>query len=280
MKNELEKKELEEVTAKHLRLLIEELTDKNITGIRFLKQGNKVMLLFDKRFLSKTNQEILNALNVTYPNIFVSINDSENPFDYEELYELDSEKANKKVRPYNSYCYSIQEQANVSEYFDRFRFTGIELDTDEISAKNIQLGYFLEFINALQEQDVIQYKNIEVLDKNIIQRHEHYLRNGCPDKRHIALWVHYNEELIEYSNGLKVSDDPYLSKIFIKVLNKGASIVNEQHVKLTLDKINQNVKDYLKRRLQDDKENPRKKFIEEHSRNRQSQIEEDYREIE
>ena len=267
---------LEEVTAKHLRLLIEELVNKNIIGIKFIKQGNKVMLLFDKTLLSKVNQQILNALNVTYPNIIVSINDSENPFDYEELYEPDSEKINKKVRPYDSYCYSVQEQTSVTEYFDRFRFTGIELDTDEISSKNIQFGYFLEFINAFQEQDVIQYENMEVLDENIIKRHEHYLRNGSPDKRHIALWVHYNEELIEYSNGLRVSEDPYLSKIFITVLNKGASHVNEQHVKLTLDRINQNVQDYLKRRLQDDAENPRKKLMEEHSRNKQSQIEEDY----
>ncbi len=271
---------LEEVTAKHLRLLIEELADKNIIGIRFVKQGNKVMLLFDKTLLSKANQQILNALNVTYPNIIVSINDSENPFDYEGLYDPNSEKINKKVRPYDSYCYSVQEQTSVTEYFDRFKFTGIELDTDKISAKNIQFGYFLEFINAFQEQDVMQYQNIEVLDENIIQRHEHYLRNESPDKRHIALWVHYNEELIEYSNGLKVSDDPYLSKLYIAVLNKGASTVNEQHVKLTLDKINQNVQDYLKRRLQDDEENPRKKIMEEHSRNRQSQIEEDYMGIE
>ena len=238
------------------------------------------MLLFDKTLLSKANQQILNALNVTYPNIIVSINDSENPFDYEGLYDPDSEKINKKVRPYASYCYSLQEQTSVAEYFDRFRFTGIELDTDEISAKNLQFGYFLEFINAFQEQDVLQYENIKALDENIIQRHEHYLRNGSPDKRHIALWVHYNEELIEYSNGLKVSDDPYLSKLYIAVLNKGASNVNEQHVKLTLDKINQNVQDYLKRRLQDDEENPRKKITEEHNRNRQSQIEEDYIEIE
>lgn len=270
---------LEEATAKHLRLLIEELADKNITGIRFVKQGNKVMLLFDKTLLSKANQEILNALNVTYPNIIVSINDLENPFDYEGLYEPDSEKINKKVRPYDSYCYSVQKQTTVTEYFDRFRFTGIELDTDEISAKNIQFGYFLEFINAFQEQDVLQYENMKVLDENIIQRHEHYLRNGSPDKRHIALWVHYNEELIEYSNGLKVSNDPYLSKLYIAVLNKGASSVNEQHVKLSLEKINQNVQDYLKRRLQDDEENPRKKCIEKSSRNSQSQIE-DYIEIE
>ena len=181
------KNKLEEVTAKHLRLLIEELTNKNITGIRFVKQGNKVMLLFDKHLLSRTNQIILNALNVTYPNIIVSINDSEQPFDYEELYEPNSEKINKKVRPYDSYYYSIQEDAPTTEYFDKFRFTGIELDTDEISSKNIQFGYFLEFINALQEQDIIQYENIEILDENMIQRHEHYLKNGSPDKRHIAL---------------------------------------------------------------------------------------------
>lgn len=270
---------LEEITAKHLKLLIEELADKNITGSSFIRQGNKVMLLFDKTLLSKTNQQILNALNVTYPNIIVSINDSEKPFDYEGLYEPDSEKINKKVRPYNSYMYSIQEQTSTTEYFDRFKFAGIELNTDEISAKNIQFGYFLEFINAFQEQDVIQYENMKVLDKNIIQRHEHYLRNGRPDKRHIALWVHYNEELIEYSNGLKVSDDPYLSKLYIAVLNKGASSVNEQHVKLTLDRINQNVQDYLKRKLQNDEENPRKKIMGERSINRQSQIEEDYMEI-
>ena len=272
--------ELEEVTAKHLRLLIEELTNKNITGIRFVKQENKVMLLFDKQHLSRTNQIILNSLNVTYPNIIVSINDSEHPFDYEELYESDSEKINKKVRPYDLYSYLLQEQGNVTEYFDKFRFTGIELDTDEISAKDIQFGYFLEFINALQEQDIIQYENIEVVDENMVQRHEHYLKNGSPDKRHIALWVHYNEELLEYSNGLRVSEDPYLSKIYISVLNKGASVVNEQHVKLTLEKINQNVQDYLKRKLQEDEENPRKKYIEEHSKNRQIQIEEKGIEIE
>lgn len=271
------KNELEEVTSKHLRLLIEELTDKNITGIRFVKQGNKVMLLFDKTLLSKANQQIINALNVTYPNIIVSINDSENPFDYEGLYEPNSEKINKKVCPYDSYYYSIQEKNLVTEYFDRFRFTGIELDTDEISAKNIQFGYFLEFINAFQEQDVRQYENMEVLDENIIQRHEHYLRNGSPDKRHIALSVYYNEELIEYSNGLKISHDPYLSKTFITVLNKGATSVNEQDVKLSLARINKNVQNYLKRRLQDDAENPRKKYIEEFSRNRQSQIEEYYK---
>lgn len=274
------KQELEEVTAKHLRLLIEELTNKNITGIRFVKQENKVMLLFDKQHLSRTNQIILNSLNVTYPNIIVSINDSEHPFDYEELYESDSEKINKKVRPYDLYSYLLQEQGNVTEYFDKFRFTGIELDTDEISAKDIQFGYFLEFINALQEQDIIQYENIEVVDENMVQRHEHYLKNGSPDKRHIALWVHYNEELLEYSNGLRVSEDPYLSKIYISVLNKGASVVNEQHVKLTLEKINQNVQDYLKRKLQEDEENPRKKYIEEHSKNRQIQIEEKGIEIE
>lgn len=76
------KKELEEVIAKHLKLLIEELDNKNITGVKFVKHNNKIMLLFDKVLLSRTNQHILNSLNVVYPNIIVSINDAENPFDY------------------------------------------------------------------------------------------------------------------------------------------------------------------------------------------------------
>ena len=88
---------LEQAIPPHLKLLIDELEGKNITGVKLIRQGNKVMLLFDKTFLSRTNQTILNTMNAVYPNIIISINDSENPFDYEELYGLDSEKANKKV---------------------------------------------------------------------------------------------------------------------------------------------------------------------------------------
>lgn len=99
---------LEQVTSKHLRALIDELQDKNITGVKLIRQGNKVILLFDKTLLSRTNQSILNTINAVYPNIIISINDSDNPFDYEELYGLDSEKPNKKVRPYAVHCYHFE----------------------------------------------------------------------------------------------------------------------------------------------------------------------------
>jgi len=243
-------KQIEEVLSKHFQLLIKELDDKNITGVRFVKKEDRIMLLFDKTLLSKTNQQILNAINVVYPNIIVSINDSENPFDYEELYRQDSEKPNKKVRPSKLEQETYVQKGNTAEYFERFRFAGIELNINEITQKNIQFGYFLEFINVLQEQDVIDYEKLEILDEKISQRHEHYLKNGAPDKRHISLWVTYGEELFEFSNGLRVGNDPYLSKMYIKILNKNDDEPSLQFVKLELKRINQNIKDYLRRNVQ------------------------------
>lgn len=248
--------ELEQVTSKHLKLLIDELNDKNITGVKLIRLGNKVMLLFDKTLLSRTNQQILNAINAVYPNIIISINDSEHPFDYEELYGLDSEKPNKKVRPYILQTYSFEHpnqdgiENGAVRYFDRFRFTGIELNTDVIQAKDIQFGYFLEFINALQEQDVIDYEELDVLDRDTVLRHEQYLKNGRPDTRHINLWVKYNEKLEEYSNDLKVADDPYLPQVFIIRLNKGEDNPKTVNVKLSLERIRQNVQEYLRRTIQ------------------------------
>lgn len=256
--------QLEEVTAKHLKLLLCELSDKNITGARFVKQNSKVMLLFDKTLLSRTNQQILNAINSIYPNTIVSINDAENPFDYEGLFDLESEKQNKKVRPYTSYIYSIQSGANIIDYFDRFRFVGIELDTEAIPEKNTQFGFILEFINALQEQDIMQYEISDVLNENEIKRHKHYMKNGCPDKNHINLFIYYNENLVEYSNGLRISNDPYLSKKFILILNKESPNITNESINLTLERINQNVQDYLKRNFQDNGENQRKKQLESH----------------
>lgn len=174
------------------------------------------------------------------------------------MYETDLTKQNKKVRPF---IYSYDTESSTKEYFDQFRSTGIELDTSKISEKNIQFGYMLEFINALQEQDVIQYESLKVIDENTEQRHEHYLKNGSPDKRNISLWVYYNEELVEYSNGLKVSNDPYLPKLFVTKLNTNSTSSCVQYVKLTLERINQNVQHYLKRKLQEDKE---KSVIENH----------------
>lgn len=266
---------LEEITAKHLRLILEELSDKNITGARFVKQKNKIMLLFDKTLLSRTNQQILNAINTVYPNTVVSINDIENPFDYKGLYDLDSEKPNKKVRPCTSYLYSIESQNNIIDYFDRFRFTGIELDTEAIPIKNTQFGFLLEFINALQEQDIIQYENSDVLDENAIKHQEHYIKNGRPDKNHLDLWIHYNEELIEYSNGLKISNDPYLSRDCRIILNKGVGKINTPYINITLERINQNVQNYLKRKFQDNEENQRQKHIITNTKNSLPLIEDD-----
>lgn len=243
---------LEQAIPPHLKLLIDELEGKNITGVKLIRQGNKVMLLFDKTFLSRTNQTILNTMNAVYPNIIISINDSENPFDYEELYGLDSEKANKKVRPHTVWSYRYEHQnGTADEYFQRFGFTGIELDTGVVSDKKIQFGYFLEFINALQVQDVIGYEDLDVLDADTIRRHQYYLDSGSPDTtRNIELWVKYNEQLEEYSNALRVSNDPYLPTVCIADINVGVGDIHRIDVELTLKRIRQNFEDYMRRKMQ------------------------------
>lgn len=170
--------------------LIQELGLKNITGVTFAEQGKKVMLIIDKEYLSNTNKSILNAINVTYPDIIVSIKDPRKPFDYE------------------ADCYD-------------YGFIGIELDTEKIANRVTPLGYFLEFINALQEQDVIRYVNDE-----------------HPDTKIINIDVVYNGELINPSY-------------------RGNTTDNTTRFELSLDRVNQNIFNYLKKRKQQGgEENP------------------------
>ena len=82
-----DKKNIEGVTEKYLQPILEILDRKNIRGVRLLKQGNRVMLLIDKSQLNSMNTDILHAMNMVYPNHVVCIENIENPFDYEELYE-------------------------------------------------------------------------------------------------------------------------------------------------------------------------------------------------
>ncbi len=238
--------------------LIQELGLKNITGVIFAEQGKKVMLIIDKEYLSNTNKSILNAINVTYPDIIVSIKDPSKPFDYEELYEQNLKKVNKKVLPYLLYSYHLSNKNTITEtYFDDFRFTGIELDTEKISNRVTPLGYFLEFINALQEQDVIGYENMVSQDADSIKRHNHYVKEGQPDMNFIDLWVIHNEELIKSSEMMNISKDPYAISPYQIRLNKGGTMEKGILVKLSLDRVNQNVLNYLnKRKQQGGEENP------------------------
>lgn len=268
---------LEPEIPKHLKLLIDELDKKNITGVQLIKQGSKIMLLFDKTLLSKTNQTILNTINAVYPNIIISINDSKNPFDYTELYALDSEKSNRKVRPHTVWSYRFEhpkQNGTADKYFQKFRFAGIELDTNVASDRKIQFGYFLEFINALQVQDVIGYEDLDVLDTDTIRRHQHYIDSGSPDTtRNIEVSVKYNERLEEYSNDLKIADDPYLPKLCIADINVGATNVHKVHVQLTLSRIIQNVQEYFRRKLQGNGDEPKTKNTGKHHNKSQYELE-------
>lgn len=243
-------KKLEQVIPQHLTLLIDELAGKNITGVKLKKQGNRVILLFDKSFLSRTNQTILNTINAVYPNIVISINDPNNPFDYEELYGLDSEKVNKKIRPYTVWNYRMEKPGNTADgYFQRFGFAGIELDTSLISDKKIQFGFFLEFINAFQVQDVIGYEDLDVLDADILRYHQCYIDSRSSDTTsNIEVWVKYNEELVEVSAGLVIAGDPYLPKLCIADINAGIGEIYRVYVELAPQRIFQNFEDYMSRK--------------------------------
>ena len=114
-----DKKNIEGVTEKYLQPILEVLDRKNIKGVRLLKQGNRVMLLIDKSQLNSMNTDILHAMNMVYPNHVVCIEDIENPFDYEELYEDIPSKRNKKVRPYQ--IFNEYWTTDISSYREYYR---------------------------------------------------------------------------------------------------------------------------------------------------------------
>ena len=175
---------------KYLQPILEVLDRKNIKGARLLKQDNSVMLLIDKSQLNSMNTDILNTMNMVYPNHVVCIKDAENPFDYEELYEEDiPSKRNKKVRPYQVFSeYWSTDMSSYKEYYNRYPFVGIELDTRKLDPV-MQLGYFLEFVNTLQTQNPLEQEDIaikrgvEVYSPETLRRYDEYIKQGCPDKQ-------------------------------------------------------------------------------------------------
>lgn len=248
---------MEEVVDKHLKPILEVLDSKNIDGVKLIKQSDKIMLLLDKRKLNEINLYIMNAMNLVYPNDIICINDENNPFDYEELYEMKPEKINRKVRPYDIFAFSMEEQEKPTEYFKQYLFAGIELDTTRLNPV-MQLGYFLEFVNAFQEQNPLEgekvevKKGVEVYSEEQLRRYQHYINQGHPDKKGIVLFVAYNEDIEEKSeNELKLRDDPYFYRHFMKPFRQEKSATTEKIiVKLTPERLLNNVQGYIKSKRQ------------------------------
>ena len=79
--------------------------------------------------------------------------------------------------------------------------------------------------------------------------------------RNIELWVKYNEQLEEYSNALRVSNDPYLPTVCIADINVGVGDIHRIDVELTLKRILQNFEDYMRRKMQGDGDEQKTKSI-------------------
>ena len=242
---------IEVPSEKYLQPIIEVLDRKNIKGARLLRQGNQVMLLIDKSKLSSMNMKILNTMNMVYPNHVVCINNIENPFDYEELYEDNNFKENKKVRPYKVFEKRWVENSNYLEYFKDYSFAGIVLDISKLS-QFLQLGYFLEFVNTLQtqnplEQEEIQIKKgVEVYSPETLRRYDEYIKQGCPDKQPLAILVKYNEDIQnDISEGLELKNDPYFNRVAIINFNGKEEFTYDFMMKLSQSRMEANVKDYI-----------------------------------
>ena len=238
---------------KYLQPILEVLDRKNIKGARLLKQGNQVMLLIDKSKLNSMNTDILNTMNMVYPNHVVCIKDAENPFDYEELYEEDiPSKRNKKVRPYQVFSeYWSTDMSSYKEYYNRYPFVGIELDTRKLDPV-MQLGYFLEFVNTLQTQNPLEQEDIaikrgvEVYSPETLRRYDEYIKQGCPDKQGIRLLVKYNEAIQDdVSNGLDLKGDPYFNKVALISFNGEKGITQVLKMGLSPRRMEMNVDNYI-----------------------------------
>ena len=238
---------------KYLQPILEVLDRKNIRGARLLKQGNQVMLLIDKSKLNSMNTDILNTMNMVYPNHVVCIKDAENPFDYEELYEEDiPSKRNKKVRPYQVFSeYWSTDMSSYKEYYNRYPFVGIELDTRKLDPV-MQLGYFLEFVNTFQtqnplEQEEIQIrKGVEVYSPETLRRYDEYIKQGCPDKQPLTILIKYNEDIQDdMSEGLELKNDPYFNRIAIINFNGKEGVIYDFMMELSQSRMEANVKNYI-----------------------------------
>ena len=238
---------------KYLQPILEVLDRKNIKGARLLKQDNSVMLLIDKSQLNSMNTDILNTMNMVYPNHVVCIKDAENPFDYEELYEEDiPSKRNKKVRPYQVFSeYWSTDMSSYKEYYNRYPFVGIELDTRKLDPV-MQLGYFLEFVNTLQTQNPLEQEDIaikrgvEVYSPETLRRYDEYIKQGCPDKQGIRLLVKYNEAIQDdVSNGLDLKGDSYFNKVALISFNGEKGITWVLKMGLSPRRMEMNVDNYI-----------------------------------
>ena len=170
-----------EIIHKVLSPMMRILDEKNITkGITVLEENKKLYICFDKDCLSNSNQLILEKISYVYSEtLFYSDNKQSPNSDRLEYW-----------RPDEYY----DESTHITQKCRNKKMFVLELD---INDKYTILGTSIMLANTLQEQDPIYLKineNLQILDQEIIERHEHYVSSGYPDLKWINLSIFLNQD--------------------------------------------------------------------------------------
>ncbi len=115
-----------------------------------------------------------------------------------------------------------------------------------------QKGYFLEFVNTLQTQNPLEQeerkirKGVEVYSPETLRRYDEYIKQGCPNKQGISLWLIYNEAIQDdVSNGLELKGDPYFNREVRMYFNADKGITRKLRMGLSPERMKMNVDNYI-----------------------------------
>lgn len=177
-----------------LRLMYRILDEKNIIkGVSPVIEDDNLYIIFEKKYLSDTNNKILESIaNIYCDDMFFSNDMVSFLSDKLEYWTPDSDfdekyKVTQRVKDKKLFVLKLSLE-------NKFRILG----TTTILA------------NTLRQQDPLSldaYNNDDVIDSDLFKRQEKYYKNGCPDLKWIALSIFLDE-----NNSLR--DNPWAN--FVK----------------------------------------------------------------
>lgn len=161
------------------------LDKKNIIdGISVIEDKDKLFLCFDRRYLSNTNQLILEGISFVYNETIFYSNDSKMP--------------NNDRLEYWCPDKVYDAETHITERCRNKILFVLELNSNK---QFIILGTTIMLANTLQEQDPLSLKindELLVIDEQLLERHNNYLLAGCPDQR----WINLNI-ILDRENSLR-----------------------------------------------------------------------------
>lgn len=224
------------------------LNERNITkGITIKKENEKLYICFDRNCLSDSNQLILEKISCVY---------SETLF-----YSDDKQFPNKDRLEYWCPDEEYEKRTHITEKCRNKKMFVLELDAEDPFTI---LGTSIMLSNALQEQDPMHLKvneELDVFEKDVIERHEHYISSGSPDLKWINLDISLNKDnpLREnfYAPFMSICEINNLVSYDNVVLTKLVGYNEKTYISFCMDKeeLERVIKEYFERQDNESKEN-------------------------